>query len=363
LEDFCIINKIKSYVFIIENETENDKKMTSWYDREDMRRSLFDVLAIGDCMLDVFVNIHEASVSCALRRDACQLCLPYGEKVPVEGITKIPGAGNSSNAAVGFARLGFATAMVSTIGNDETGQMILTHWRKEGIATHLVVRDKKLETNYSTILSFQGERTILVYHQPYRYTLPNLPKTKWIYYSSLGKGHERLEKQLLAYLSAHPTTKLTFNPGTHQLRRGIKAIAPVISRSEVFIVNKEEAELLLETGRISADELLDQLHAHGARTTVITDGVHGSYATDGSESWHCPMFPGKEVERTGAGDSFATAFSYARFHGKTIPEALRYGTAQAWSVVQYVGPQAGLMTETKLEQVLKKFKRIQVKRI
>lgn len=328
-----------------------------------MRRSLFDVIAIGDCMLDVFVSIHEASVSCQLKREECLLCLPYGEKIPVEGITKIPGAGNSSNAAVGFARLGLATAMVSTIGNDETGQMILTHWRKEGIATHLVVRDKKLETNYSTVLSFQGERTILVYHQPYRYSLPDLPETKWIYYSSLGKGHERLEKQLLNYLHTYPEACLTFNPGTHQLRRGLKEIVPVIARSEVFIVNKEEAELLLGTGQMPVGDLLEKLHLYGAQTTIITDGVHGSYATDGSEAWHCPMFPGKEVERTGAGDSFATAFSYARFHGKPLPDALRYGTAQAWSVVQYVGPQAGLMTETKLEQTLKKFKLVQAKRI
>ncbi len=328
-----------------------------------MRRSLFDVLAIGDCMLDVFVTIHEASVSCALKRDACQLCLPYGEKVPVEGITKIPGAGNSSNAAVGFTRLGLATAMVSTIGHDETGQLILTHWRREGIATHLVTRDKKLETNYSTILSFQGERTILVYHQPYTYHLPALPEAAWVYYSSLGKGHESLEKSLLGYLQHHPDTRLTFNPGTHQLRRGLKALRPVIKRSEVFIVNKEEAELLLACEATPVPDLLEELHAYGAKTTVITDGVQGSYAMDDEERWHCPMFPGKEVERTGAGDSFATTFSYARFHNKTIPEALRYGTAQAWSVVQFIGPQAGLLSKQKLDRVLKQFAKIQAKRL
>lgn len=328
-----------------------------------MKRSFFDVIAIGDCMLDVFVTIHEASVSCTLRKDACQLCLPYGEKVPAEKITKIPGAGNSSNAAVGFSRLGLSAAMVSTVGNDETGQMILNHWRQEGIATHLVVRDKKLETNYSTILSFQGERTILVYHQPYKFHLPELPKAGWIYYSSLGKGHEGLEKQLLAYLKEHPDTKLTFNPGTHQLRRGLKALKPVIARSEVFIVNKEEAELLLDCEPAPVPELLEQLHLYKAAITVITDGVKGSYATDGDEQWHCPMFPGKEVERTGAGDSFATAFSYARFQGKTLPEALRYGSAQAWSVVQYIGPQAGLLSEGKIHKVLKQFIKIQAKRI
>lgn len=329
-----------------------------------MPRSSFDALAIGDCMLDVFVTIQEASVSCHLDRTHCLLSLPYGEKVPVEGIKKIPGAGNASNAIIGFSRLGCSTAMVSTIGNDDTGQIILHHWRKEGVATHLVVRDKRLESNYSTILSFQGERTILVYHQPFTYRLPTLPETKWIYYSSLGKGHEPLERSLLMHLKRYPDTRVTFNPGTHQLRRGLKALETIIARSDVFVVNKEEAEFLLEREPTPVPTLLQKLFAYGMRTIVITDGKNGAYAMDKEEgTWHCPIFPGKEVERTGAGDSFATTFSYARLHGKSVPEALRHGTAQAWSVIQFIGPQAGIMKKAKLEQTLRKFKAIQPKRV
>ncbi len=328
-----------------------------------MSRLFFEVLAIGDCMLDVFVTISEASVSCRLDRTHCLLSLPYGEKIPVEGVTKIPGAGNASNAAIGFARLGCSTAIVSTVGHDEAGQAILDHWRQEDVATHLVVRDKKLETNYSTILSFQGERTILVYHQPYRYHLPILPKVKWIYYSSLGKGHEAFEHTFLLHLKQHPSTRLTFNPGTHQLRRGRKSLVAVIARSEVFVGNKEEAELLLECQPKPVPDLIQQLFTYGMRIVVITDGKDGAYALDKTGAWHCPIFPGKEVERTGAGDGFATAFSYARLQGKTIPEALRYGTAQAWSIIQFIGPQAGLMSRAKLEQVLRKFKGVQATRL
>lgn len=312
-------------------------------------------------MLDVFVTLQDATIYCKVDHQQCTLSVPFGAKIPVEKVTKIPGAGNSSNAAIGFARLGLGVGMVSTVGDDETGQMILSHWRKENIATHLVTRDKKHESNYSTVLSYQGERTILVYHQPYTYRLPELPKTNWIYYSSLGKGHERLETELLKYLKKNPTIRVTFNPGTHQLNRGLKALSPIIARCEIFIVNKEEAELLLGLGPTPVPELLERLFVTGAKTVIITDGKEGSYATDGEHTWHCPIFPGKEVERTGAGDSFATAFSYARFEHKTIPEALRYGTAQAWSVVQFIGPQAGLLSLKKIQNVLKKFPHVKAK--
>jgi ribokinase len=328
-----------------------------------MRRSFFDVLAIGDCMLDVFVSIDEATVSCKLDRTHCLLSLPYGEKIPVTAVTKIPGAGNASNAAVGFARLGLATAIVSTIGHDDAGQSILSHWRHERIATHLVARDRTRETNYSTILHFNGERTILVYHQPYRYHLPLLPEASWIYYSSLGKQHLTFEKQLLGHLSDRPNTRLTFNPGTYQLRRGLRSLLPIIRRAQVFIINKEEAERLVGHDGTPLATLLDELHQHGARITVITDGVNGSCATNGNETWHCPIFPIKEIERTGAGDSFAMAFSYALLHDQKIPEALRYGTAMAASVVQFIGPQAGLLHQTKLETLLKRFHKIQATRM
>ncbi len=326
-----------------------------WYYSSDMSRSSFDIVTIGDCMLDVFVMIHEASVSCRVDRTHCLLSLPYGEKVPVEDVIKIPGAGNASNAAVGFARLGCKTAIVSTVGHDEAGQMILARWREEGVATHLVTRDKKRDTNYSTVLSFRGERTILVYHQPYIYRLPILPETTWIYYSSLGKGHELFEQTILRHLARHPKTRLTFNPGTHQLRRGIKALRPIIARSEVFIVNKEEAEFLLACEPTNISTLLRKLFVYGMQILVITDGKQGASAMSRDGAWHCPSFPGKEVERTGAGDSFATAFSFAQLHGNTVQEALRYGTAQAWSVIQYIGPQAGLMHQTKIERILKQF--------
>jgi sugar/nucleoside kinase (ribokinase family) len=105
-----------------------------------------------------------------------------------------------------------------------------------------------------------------------------LPEAAWVYYSSLGKGHESLETSLLGYLQHHPDTRLTFNPGTHQLRRGLKALRPVIKRSEVFIVNKEEAELLLACEATPVPDLLEQLHAYGAKTTC--GRCPGVYAMD-----------------------------------------------------------------------------------
>ncbi len=324
-------------------------------------RPLFDFIAIGDSTLDVFLHIHHASVACQLHKEQCILCFEYANKIPVEAVVKVPGAGNASNVAVGAERLGLRSAIVSIVGNDEVGQEIIRGWKKAHVATTYVRVDPKAETNYSTVLDFHGERTILVYSRPRRYTLPDLDGAHWIYYTALGPGHAKLERQLLKHLSKHPAQRLVFNPGSKQLERNLRSLTPVIARSSVFIVNKEEAMRLLEDGDRPMGNLLLSFHRLGAEIVVITDGRNGSYATDGKRSWFCPVFPGKTVEMTGAGDSYGIGFVSALFHGHDVPDAMRWGSANAWSVVKKIGPQAGLLNKKEMVGLLKQFRRVQPK--
>ncbi len=324
-------------------------------------KAAYDLIAIGDSTLDVFLDIDEASVNCQLNKRQCLLCFDYADKIPVNSVTKVPGSGNASNAAVGASRLGMKSAIVSVLGNDETGQEIIRGWKKEGVSEEYIVVDKKHATNYSTVLNFKGERTILVHHQPRTYRLPELNHTKWIYYTSIGNRYQAMERKLLKYLKAHPDVKLAFNPGSHQLHNGLEAMKPVIKRSNMFIVNRDEAIRLLEDGDRPIPNMLMNYHHMGADIVVITDGPKGSFASDGTKTWSLPIFEGPVKERTGAGDSYTIGFVYALASGKDIPTAMRYGTANSWSVVQHIGPQKGLLTKTKMQKALKKFARITAK--
>lgn len=98
----------------------------------------------------------------------------------------------------------------------------------------------------------------------------------------------------------------------------------------------------------------------GAKIVVITDGPNGSHATDGTTIWSMGVYPGPVIERTGAGDSYATAFTCARELGWSIPDAMRAGTANGWSVVQHIGPQKGLLNTAKMRAALKKFAKVKV---
>jgi sugar/nucleoside kinase (ribokinase family) len=69
-----------------------------------------------------------------------------------------------------------------------------------------------------------------------------------------------------------------------------------------------------------------------------------------------PLYPDPKppYERTGAGDAFASTFVAALIKGNTIEGALQLAPINSMSVVQYVGAQAGLLSETELNQLLQK---------
>ncbi|MGI6315049.1 MAG: hypothetical protein ACOXZY_04090 [Patescibacteria group bacterium] len=60
--------------------------------------------------------------------------------------------------------------------------------KKNKINTDLLKILPNHQSRYSIIINYQTERTILSYHTKHHYSLPKLPQTKYIYYSSLGRG-------------------------------------------------------------------------------------------------------------------------------------------------------------------------------
>lgn len=317
-----------------------------------------DFLAVGESQRDVFYLIDEATLSCQINKERCLLCLEYSDKIPVRHVVKVPAAGNSANAAVGAARLGLKTALMSWIGNDHAGRHLREELKKEKVDLKYLVTDRQHPTSEATILSYQGEKTQLVYFQPRVHRFPALPPARCLYYSAVGLKHAACDAQVKKYLHANPKTFFVFQPGTTHIRSGLEVNKPLLTTSDLFILNKEEAQQLLGDGERTICNMLEGFHKLGAKMVIITDGKNGADAYDGATHWHMPAFDGTLVETTGAGDSFACAAAVALLKNKPLDEALRWGTANAWSVIQQIGPQKGLLNVTQMRRTLKKFAKI-----
>lgn len=318
----------------------------------------FDFLAIGDTVVDDFIQLKDATVNCSLNEESCTITMRWGDKIPFVSSTIVPGVGNSANAAVSAARLGLNAALMATIGNDRDGDAIMEQFKKEGLNTSLITRAEGKSTNHHYVLSYESERTILVKPEPYDYVFPmDLEPPKTVYLSSLGEAGEKYYADMASYLNKHPEVFLTFQPGTFQMNMGVEKLRPIYERANLLVVNKEEAERILGVpmGQ-NVEVLIRALHQLGPKMVIITNGREGAHASDGEKTVFVPMYPDdrKPFERTGAGDAFASTVTAALTLGKPFEEALLWGPINSMSVVQDVGAQRGLLTRAQLEEYIAK---------
>ncbi len=328
---------------------------------------MYDIISIGDAGLDTFVILKDATVNCVLNKASCQFCINYADKIPVDSWQQTIG-GNAANNAVASNRLGLRAAIWTIIGPDSSGVLIKKTMKAEKVAVNFIELDKKHPTNQSLVMNFQGERTILVHHNKRSYKLPKLPASSWVYLTSMGSGSEKIFPALLNYLNEgrvsndgtrHDSAesnkiKLAFNPGTFQMKLGINILRPVLAQTTALFVNLEEAGRILGTPEEKdMHKLTRNLAALGPKIIVITNGPEGAHAWDGNGCYFMPIL--KEapvVERTGAGDAFASAFVAALLYNHGISEALRWGTFNSASVIGKVGPEAGLLRLREMKRQL-----------
>jgi sugar/nucleoside kinase (ribokinase family) len=314
-----------------------------------------DFIAIGDTAVNVFIRLKEASVHCDINHENCTITMPFAEKIPYEFVEVMYAVGNSANASIGAARLGLNSALVTNIGGDLDGDECLRALNSSGVNTEFIARHPDQKTNFHYVLWYENDRTILVKHEEYKHSLPELGTPKWLYLSSLGSNSAAYHEDIIKYVSTHPEVSLAFQPGTFQMKLGYDSLKEIYMRSNIFFSNVEEAEKILGVDTLGMSELLRRMHAAGPKIVVITDGAKGAHAYDGKTQYYVPVYEGDKVahERTGAGDAFASTTVAALALGENLSVALAWGAINSASVVQHVGPHHGLLSREKIKDLYK----------
>jgi ribokinase len=327
-----------------------------------------DFLAIGDIAVDAFIRLKDAHINCKLNNEDCEICMKFGDKIPYEFDAVVPGVGNAANAATAAARLGLRSAIVGNVGKDQWGKKCIESLEKNGVSGKYIDIQSGKKTNYHYVLWYGAERTILVKHENFAYSLPirlgRIPAPKWIYLSSMAASSAGFYDKIADYLEKNPNVKLAFQPGTFQMELGVEKLKRIYARTEVFAVNIEEAQRILRANETDRDikSLCERLVSLGPKMILLTDGPNGAYLfiknknDANSKLYSMPIYPDPKpsYERTGAGDAFSSTFVAALALGKTPIEALTWAPINSASVVQYIGAQKGLLTREKLEEWLKK---------
>ena len=152
-----------------------------------------------------------------------------------------------------------------------------------------------------------------------------------------------LETQVkLAKILVKKGTKLAFNPSLYLIKE--INLKPLLALTTILILNKEEAELLCKKNSLNEKKPLTSLAKLGPKIIVITnkDKLISCYGKK-QKYFLKPHNKIKIVERTGAGDAFASGFVAGQIVGKSIKESLNLGLKESEAVLGHFGAKNNLI--------------------
>lgn len=306
----------------------------------------YDLVTIGDVMRDVFVFPSISEMEKPLKRDGEKFLLfEHGDKISISSSAQSVG-GTAGNVAVGGAKMGLKTSILSVIGKDNEGEEIISVLSKAKVDLSKLKIDRTKKTSFSIIISYEGERSILVYHSfhPIDFELPKNLNTNWLFVGPLGADYGLLYAKITA-LAAEKNINIALNPGSAQIKDGINAFGGLLRVAKIIFVNKEEAqELSGLKGVANIRDIMAVIKKTGVENVIVTDGKEGAYAQTADNFYKIGPYPGHRVDSTGAGDAFTSAFLGGFIRGEKIFTCLQYGVTNSASVIEKIGAQEGLQS-------------------
>ena len=130
--------------------------------------------------------------------------------------------------------------------------------------------------------------------------------------------------------------KIAFNPSEYLIKK--ENLKSMLKLCDILILNREEAGLLTRD-----KDLLIGLIKLGPKIVVITNKDKEVLAYSKNKKYSLIPHKMKVVERTGAGDAFASGFVAGQMFGKSIMESLKLGLEESESVIKHKGAKIGLI--------------------
>lgn len=309
-----------------------------------------DVITIGSATFDAFLKTNLPLIFSESSPTKKAFYLDFGSKLHCDDAFFSVG-GNAMNAAVTFSRQGFSVAPMIVLGDDEAADLVLARIEQEGIDSALVNFTDKCSTSFSTVILQAGERTLLNFKGAGELLeIPDFSsvlKASWWYVSLPGKSYKYFPK--VVEMARKNGIKLAFNPTMYHLNEGRQTILKNLKHIDFFVLNTEEAAVLTGTRVSDRDAAFEKLNKLCSGILAVTDGSNGSIISDGERIYKVPIFKTRKfLDRTGAGDAFASGFVSGLLHKKekcvrgsikseNVVYAAKLASANAVSVVEEIG--------------------------
>ena len=281
----------------------------------------------------------------------------------VEDSRLLPG-GSAANTVYALAKLGISTGFIGAVGDDKEGEMLVKDLESVGVDVSQVKVMTGAKTGLVQCFSDKRGRRAL-------YVLPGANsllassdidlaytgQSKILHLSSFA-GEEQLVIYETLVKNIPASLKISFAPGSIYVAMGINALEPIIKKSHIMFLNREEVEELTATDFQAGAQRLQNL---GCQIVAVTLGAgirkgnavavcyiassEGEYMIEAKTTKKKP-----EGDTIGAGDAFAAGFLYGFLRSKDLSECGHLGDMLARLSTTKIGARAGLPSLHELSQ-------------
>src|SRR3712207_1400486 len=265
---------------------------------------------------------------------------------------KIGGA--ESNVAIALSRLGLSAGWISSLGDDEPGQLVLDRVRGEGVDTSQVRRIEGYPTGLYLREKVGGETRVYYYRRgaaastisPGAFDPHYLKGADFLHLTgitpalseecrdfTLWAAREARENETRVSFDVNYRSKL-WSP--EEARSFVEEMLP---QTDLLLVGDDEARALW--GR-EDEEFVRELAAAGPREVVLKRGGEGCLGLVEGRLIAQPVFDVEEVDSIGAGDAFDAGYLAGHLWGLDAEQRLRVANAMGALSVATLGDYEGL---------------------
>lgn len=262
-------------------------------------------------------------------------------------------AGAEANVLIALSRLGHTTSLVSSVGTDPVGRLILRTLVEQGVDTRRVHQDEGAPSGIFFKERFSdGLRRVYYYREgsaasrltPADAGLHDIAPPRFLVVSGLSLGLGRpgglaaVAREALDRFAPTSTTVVfdaNLRPGLWDGELAERDFAQIRNQVDILLAGRDELTALT---RGDADESAQRLCTEGMQAVVVKDGVRGAVLHEATGVTVIDPYP---VERTvdpvGAGDAFAAGLVCGLLRGWAPRDSARLGAMLGASVVTASG--------------------------
>lgn len=285
-------------------------------------------------------------------------------------------AGSEANMLIGLTKFGFKTGIITKVGNDEFGKLIVNFLRSEGVDVSHVKIDPSAPTG--------------VYFIQRHYPVPGKSTTFYYRHGSAASmmSSEDIDEDYVREFKAIILTGITpalsesckdavmkaydlaKNEGLDivldtnirmKLWKSREKARTFISRllnSKIVFTNVEDLDILFPNTNVMDAAKLIISKRKECEIVVVKMGEKGAIALTRNKVYRKEPFPVPMIEDViGAGDAFNATFLAAYYKGKSIDEALTYANAAGALTVTVRGDVEALTSWKDLEAFTESFRK------